>query len=169
MSNVYQRLQVVRDALRSLDIKPTGRNESKDYTFYETADFWPHAVKLFAENGLFTYVSFGVELATLTILVIEDPKQQIQFFARTSIFRSLGSPVQDQAGADTYVKRRLYLTALELIEKDPVDGDKGKGKPKKPTVEDRFNDAAAEATSDTPRDPYDVKVTRRKGVKRGKA
>ena len=156
--NVYQKLEAVRDALRAEQIVKSGtyvnakaaKDDKDEPTYYELADFLPRTVELFKAQKLFSLVSYGKELAVLTILDIEAPESRIEFTSPMSTANVKGlHAVQNLGWAQTYLRRRLYITALELIEPDNLDGNTRvikDGAPATGSVMERFpQDEEAEA------------------------
>lgn len=121
--NVFQKLMNVRTKLREVGVKKTGWNPHAEFWYYELDDFLPKAMELFNEEKLCPIVSFTRDLATLTIHSIEDgSKVEI-----TSPFGETQMPgcyeIQNIGSSETYSRRYLYLTALEIVEKDSADAN----------------------------------------------
>lgn len=119
--NVFQKLMNVRTKLREVGVNKTGWNPHAEFWYYELDDFLPKAMELFNEEKLCPIVSFTRDLATLTIYSIEDgSKLEI-----TSPFGETQMPgcyeIQNIGSSETYSRRYLYLTALEIVEKDSAD------------------------------------------------
>lgn len=119
--NVFQKLMNVRTKLREVGVNKTGWNPHAEFWYYELDDFLPKAMELFNEEKLCPIVSFTRDLATLTIHSIEDgSKVEI-----TSPFGETQMPgcyeIQNIGSSETYSRRYLYLTALEIVEKDSAD------------------------------------------------
>jgi len=126
--NIYQKLQQARVMLQDLSLKKSGKNKFAGFKYFELGDFVPSINVIFEELGLFSAFNIRDELATLTIVNSEKPDEAIVFtspFADASIKGT--TPVQSLGGAHTYLKRYLYLNALEIIDGDVLDAAVGTG------------------------------------------
>jgi hypothetical protein len=134
---VYAKLQQARVELQKKNIKKTGKNEFAKFEYFELENFIPYVNTLFNELKLFSNFSMTDELATLTIIDFED-NSQVVF---TSPLRELElkgcTAIQALGGVHTYLKRYLYLNALEIVEHDTLDAVSGAKE--QHTVEKVFN------------------------------
>ncbi len=64
---VYKKLMQARLELQETNLTKSGHNKFAGYKYFELGDFLPAIQKIFAELELCGIVSFGQELATLTI------------------------------------------------------------------------------------------------------
>jgi hypothetical protein len=139
---VYAKLQQARVKLQEKNIKKTGRNEYAKFEYFELENFIPYVNTLFNELKLFSNFSMTDELATLTIIDFED-NSQVVF---TSPLRELElkgcTAIQALGGVHTYLKRYLYLNALEIVEHDTLDAVSGAKE--QHTVEKVFNGTSLE-------------------------
>lgn len=119
--SVYIKLTKARVKLASLELKKTGHNKFSNYHYYELGDFIPHAQKIFDELGLCGVISYGSELATLRITDAES-KEYIDVTSPMSEANLKGMhPVQNLGAVQTYIRRYLWTTALEIVEADAID------------------------------------------------
>jgi hypothetical protein len=131
--NVYQKLQKCRVELQKKNLKKSGNNKFAGYSYYELQDFMPTINELFEENGLCGVVSFTNELATLTIYNNEKFEEHIVFTSPMSEAQLKGChPVQNLGAVETYERRYLYMSALEITENDALDQNVGKEQTKPP-------------------------------------
>lgn len=120
--NIYQKLNEVRVALQSMNLKHSGKNTYAGYTYYELGDFLPHVNRLFKEHGLFSQVNFTADEATLTILDVDKPEDKVVFTSPMSSAQLKGChEVQNLGAVQTYLRRYLYTAALEIVEHDALD------------------------------------------------
>lgn len=127
--NIYEKVQTARLQLQSLQLKKTGENKFAGFKYYELADFIPSINIIFAELLLFSAFNIKDELATLTIVDIEKPESAIQFTSPVADAQIKGTtPVQSLGGVHTYLKRYLYVNALEIVEGDILDSHVGTDK-----------------------------------------
>ena len=140
--NVYKKLQQARLKLQSAPLKKSGRNTFAKYEYFELADFLPTIQTIFAEVGLCGTVSFGTELATLTIVDTDatDATQPnfVIFSSPMSTAELKGChAIQNLGAVQTYLRRYLWVAAMEIVEHDSLDATTGKDDLKKaePTIE----------------------------------
>ena len=120
MANIYEKMQKVRVELQKMNLKKTGKNQT--FKYYELADFLPHAMELFEANKLFSNVSFGSDLATLVIVNTEKPdEKEVWTSTIAGASERLGAPIQQLGAMQTYLRRYLYINALEIVESDALD------------------------------------------------
>ena len=120
---VYRKLQWARNELLKAKLKKTGHNAYGGWFYYELGDFIPAVHKLFDEAGLCGVVTFG-ETATLTIYDAEDGTS-IEFSTPIVYAEAAkGQPIQLLGSTHTYLRRYLWLMAMEIVESDTVDAEK---------------------------------------------
>ena len=119
--NIYEKLQRVRVLLCEEKIKKSGKNGHTGFSYYELADFLPSVNKLLAEIGLCSVFNLSKDTAVLTIYDTESA-DNIQFSTPTASVSLKGcTEVQSLGAMHTYLKRYLYLNALEISEADTLD------------------------------------------------
>ena len=134
--NVYKKLQQARLKLQSAPLRKSGKNKFAGYEYFELADFLPTIQTIFAEVGLCGTVSYGTELATLTIVDTDatDATQPnfVVFSSPMSTAELKGChAIQNLGAVQTYLRRYLWVNALEIVEHDALDAVTGKDDPKK--------------------------------------
>jgi len=134
--NVYRKLQQARLKLQSTQLKKSGKNKFAGYEYFELGDFLPTIQTIFAEVGLCGTVSYGTELATLTIVDTDatDATQPnfVVFSSPMSTAELKGChAIQNLGAVQTYLRRYLWVNALEIVEHDALDAVTGKDDPKK--------------------------------------
>ena len=126
MKTLLKKLQECRVALQNKNLKKSGRNDFANFNYYELADFLPTINILFNEKGLFSAFSIKEERATLQIIDVESG-EEITFESPIAEANVKGTtPIQSLGAIHTYMKRYLYLNALEIVENDHLDGQVGK-------------------------------------------
>ena len=122
MSNVYLKLQQVRNELRKQDLKKTGENKFSKYMYYQLGDFLPVITDLCDKHKLVTIINFTQELATLTVIDAEKPEKEVTFTSQVAGANLKGChEVQNLGAIQTYLRRYLYMNAFEIVENDWVD------------------------------------------------
>jgi hypothetical protein len=120
---VYKKLQAARHELSKANLKKTGHNSYGGWFYYELGDFIPTVHKLFDAVGLCGVVTFG-ETATLTIYDAESDGK-IEFSTPIVYAEAAkGQPIQLLGSTHTYLRRYLWLMAMEIVESDTVDAEK---------------------------------------------
>jgi hypothetical protein len=127
--SVFSKLQEARVKLQSMQLTKSGHNKFAGYQYFELGDFMPQIQIIFNELGLCGVVSFTDNSATLSIhdvdggeIVISSPMADAQ---------TKGSlPIQALGSAQTYLRRYLWMTAMEIVEHDALDATTGKETPK---------------------------------------
>jgi len=138
MSNVYERLQKARIELQKTELKKSGNNKFAGYSYFELSDFLPTVQTILTNHGLFGHVSFDAELAVLSIRAWDKPDEIVQFCSpmRDAALKGCHA-IQNLGAVQTYLRRYLWVTAMEIVEHDALDAVAGKDDSKKaePTVE----------------------------------
>jgi len=146
---VYAKLQKARIKLQAAPLNKSGWNDYSKYSYFELADFLPTINEIFNELGLCSVISFDKELATLRV-IDTDNGGSIAFTSPMADANMKGNqPVQNLGATLSYLRRYLYVNALEVVENDLLDKVKGKEdeeKPKsaKPITKDVFDGLSAE-------------------------
>ncbi len=119
--SIYTKLSDAREKFHSLALKKTGHNKFANYYYFELGDFLIPALRVLKEFGLIGIVSFGKEIATLTIVDLEtNEKHVIESPMSTAALKGCHE-VQNLGAVETYIRRYLWVAALEIVEHDAVD------------------------------------------------
>jgi hypothetical protein len=138
--SVYKKLMQARIKLLNTKLEKTGHNKFAGYTYFELGDFLPTVQNIFNELGLCGVISFQEEYATLTIVDVEEPSFAITINSPMKEANLKGChPIQNLGAVETYTRRYLWVTALEIVEHDVLDATTGKQEPKK-TSADNFDE-----------------------------
>ena len=121
ITKVCAKLLKARTLFHSKQITKTGKNQFANYLYFELSDFLPEAIAAFEEVGLVGIVSFNRDDAQLLIVDTESG-ERIAINSPMSEASLKGChPVQNLGAVQTYLRRYLWGTAVELVESDPVD------------------------------------------------
>jgi len=124
---VYVKLAVARSKLRSKVLKKSGQNKFAGYNYFELGDFLHPIMEIFDDVGLIGIVSFTKEQAELRIVDTEMGGEIVI----TSPFGSAAlkgcHEVQNIGAVETYQRRYLWVTAMEIVEHDALDSTTGSG------------------------------------------
>ena len=127
--NIYKKLQTARVMLQELNLKKSGLNKFAGFKYFELGDFVPYINNIFEELGLMSAFNIHNDIATLTIVNTDKPDEMVVFSSPTADASVKGTtPVQSLGAVHTYLKRYLYVNALEIIDGDVLDAAVGSGK-----------------------------------------
>lgn len=125
--NVYQKLNAARDQFHSQKLKKSGHNKFANYYYFELGDFIIPALQIFHEVGLTSVISFGNEFATMLIFNTDKPEENIAINTPMSTAALKGChEVQNLGAVQTYLRRYLWVAALEIVEHDALDATTGR-------------------------------------------
>lgn len=133
-ANVYQKLIEARRRFGALNVKKSGKNTYAEFKYFTLDDIVPVKNSLFGELGLVDVISFGTDVATLTLINVDDPDDTIEFMSPLRDDESLiKNPIQKLGAIETYIRRYLYLLVLDIVEGDAIEEltDKADSKPEK--------------------------------------
>ena len=140
-TNVYQKLIKARALFLAANPNKSGKNMQLAFKYFELDDIVPIATKIFEEVGLISLVSFEGEYAKMAIVDTDNPESGTTF---TAPFKPL-EPIVSNAGKQvtnelqalgssiTYMRRYLYMIALDICEPDGIDGAIVQPQPTQPT------------------------------------
>jgi hypothetical protein len=130
-----------RFKLLSTEMKKSGLNKFAGYSYFELGDFIPHIQQIFYEVGLCGVVSFDAIQATLCITDTEDGSQIVVTSPMAEANLKGAHPIQNLGAVESYQRRYLWMTAMEIVEHDIIDSappevetKKPEPKPEKPKV-----------------------------------
>ena len=127
--NVYQKLLKARTLFLGSNTQKSGKNMQLAFKYFELDDIVPIATKIFEEVGLISLVSFEEDKAVMRILNTDAPEESATFVTpfkplepivsntgkkATNEMQALGSSI-------TYMRRYLYMIALDICEPDEID------------------------------------------------
>ena len=140
--NVFGKLQKARVQLHGTALNKSGKNSFAKFNYFELADFIPTVTKIFNEVGLCGVVSFSADTAYLTVYNVDGEKDDFITFTSPLVMASMDrvQPIQSLGATHTYLRRYLWLMAMEIVENDAVDA----AEPATPTLAPPFKPAKAE-------------------------
>lgn len=142
--NVYQKLNAARLKFLEANVEKSGKNSHLQFHYFELEDIVPVAQPIFNELGLFAKPDFTQENARMTIINAEKPEETVTFEAPFDRIKPIISNTGKQAtnemqalGASlTYMRRYLWMIALDITEHDDIDANAGLPDPApKPAVQ----------------------------------
>ena len=167
--SVHKKLMQARVTLQSTKLQKSGHNKFAQYYYFELGDFLPEIQNIFNNLGLCGVVSFTNDMATLTITDMEDGTTLNITSPMSSAALKGCHEVQNLGAVQTYLRRYLWVTAMEIVEHDalePLTGSEAPTKAEPKAAPKPAAKAAAQAPAEMEgRDgPWQLKVTADKAV-----
>lgn len=158
--NVYQKLIKAREQFLNADVQKTGKNMHLSFKYFELDDIVPPAIRIFSAIGLVPVVNFTADTGTMTIINTDNPEDTVSFVAPFNQIAPIMSNTGKQATNEmqalgssiTYMRRYLYMMALDICESDTIDANAGK-----PVPADTAPAPAAPKAPATPQQRQEVK------------
>ncbi len=123
--NIYEKLQVMRCELQAMALKKSGKNKFAGYDYFELHDIIPAINELMKAHKVTSTVQYDKEMAKLTLVNSEDPIETLIFTSPMSEATLKGCHAVQNLGASiTYLRRYLWINALEIVESDALDSSK---------------------------------------------
>ena len=136
--SVHKKLMEARIRLYNMKLKKTGLNKFAGYSYFELGDFLPDIQIIFNDIGLCGIVSYDASYATLSITDLDDGTVIVISSPMAGAELKGAHPIQNLGAVETYQRRYLWMTALEIVEHDAIDSSpkseepKAKAEPKSP-------------------------------------
>ena len=118
---VHKKLMQARIMLQNAPLKKSGHNKFAGYSYFELGDFIPTINSIFNEIGLCGVVSYDSEIASLTITDVDDGTNIIITSPMAEANLKGCHPIQNLGAVETYTRRYLWVTAMEIVEHDALD------------------------------------------------
>ena len=120
--SVYKKLMDARIRLQGTKLKKSGKNKFAGYEYFELGDFLPAIQQIFADVGLCGIVSYSKDYAELRIVDVDAPDNAITLSSPMAEANLKGThPIQNLGAVETYQRRYLWMTAMEIVEHDALD------------------------------------------------
>ena len=118
---VHKKLMVARMRLQGSELKKSGHNKFAGYQYFELGDFLPQINKIFHEEGLCGVVSYTKDYADLTITDVNDGTTIVVTSPMVEANLKGAHAIQNLGAVETYQRRYLWMTAMEIVEHDALD------------------------------------------------
>ena len=141
-ANVYSKLAIARKKLQEKPLKKSGYNKFSNFSYFELGDFLPRINEIFAEIGLCSVFRIEDECksvdpdgvvaehgktASLLIINAENPSDKVMCSSPVAEATVKGAtPIQILGSEHTYMRRYLWLEAMEITENDGMDAVSGR-------------------------------------------
>jgi hypothetical protein len=122
--SVHKKLMQARIQLQGTKLSKSGKNKFAGYSYFELGDFLPTIQDIFNQIGLCGYVSFGKDLATLTITDVDGGGEIVITSPMAEANLKGTHPIQNLGAVETYNRRYLWMAAMEIVEHDILDASK---------------------------------------------
>jgi hypothetical protein len=160
--NVYKKLQEARVRFHKLPLQKSGENKFAGYKYFELGDFLPAVQDIFHDIGLCGIVSFESDKARLSIIDTDKPDEFVNITSPMGSAALKGChEVQNIGAVETYQRRYLWVTAMEIVENDAIDAAIGSEKKSEPVV--AVKPKVAEIKHKKP-DPLQIMVSMEKEI-----
>lgn len=145
--SVLERLQMAKVELQKKALKKSGYNAYSKYYYFTLDDFLPSINDIFLKLRLHskfwietipeTADANGVlvpsrEIAHLLIRDFDNPLLSEEFTSVTAEANGSNNPIQNLGSKHTYMRRYVYMEALDIAETDQVDASDNTGGKQKP-------------------------------------
>ena len=130
--SVHKKLMQARIELQGTQLKNSGLNKFAGYSYFELGDFLPTIQTIFNRIGLCGVVSYTADMATLTVVDTEDGTVLLITSPMAEANLKGTHPIQNLGAVETYQRRYLWMTAMEIVEHDVLDAQTGYEESAKP-------------------------------------
>jgi hypothetical protein len=118
---VHKKLMNARMALQSMQLKKSGHNKFAGYQYFELGDFLPQINEIFHSQGLCGVISYTKDYADLTITDVDDGTHIVISSPMVEANLKGAHAIQNLGAVETYQRRYLWMTAMEIVEHDALD------------------------------------------------
>jgi ERF superfamily len=120
--SVYKKLQQARAELCAKSLKKTGFNKFAGYQYFELADFLPEIQEIFSRVGLCGITDFSSDTRAALHVHDTDSDSSVSFYSPLADATVKGATAIQIVGSQiTYLRRYLWMQALEITDNDSVD------------------------------------------------
>lgn len=140
--SAHSKLMKARVALQARQLKKSGHNKFAGYEYFELGDFIPTVQEIFSDVGLCGTIAFYADKAELTITDTEDSSSIVFSCPMATATLKGCHEVQNLGASMTYIRRYLWVNALEIVEHDALDAVTGKDekKPAQSVPKDKWDE-----------------------------
>lgn len=173
VANVYQKLIEAREKFLASEVNRSGKNMKLEFQYFELKDIVPPITHIFKELGLVGITKFTDTVATLTIVNTENGEESIEFTAPFNKIQPIISNAGKQVTNDmqalgssiTYMRRYLYLIAMDICVNDEIEPNIGEKAPVNKTPATAQERAEVKTNLTAPENPAtDLQIKSLKGV-----
>ena len=118
---VHKKLMQARMFLQQMALKKSGHNKFSNYYYFELGDFLPQINEIFHGQGLCGVISYDSDYASLTITDVDDGTNIVITSPMVEANLKGAHAIQNLGAVETYQRRYLWMTAMEIVEHDALD------------------------------------------------
>ena len=118
---VHKKLMQARMFLQQMSLKKSGHNKFSNYYYFELGDFLPQINEIFHGQGLCGVISYDTDYASLTITDVDDGTNIVITSPMVEANLKGAHAIQNLGAVETYQRRYLWMTAMEIVEHDALD------------------------------------------------
>ena len=118
---VHKKLMQARMFLQQMSLKKSGHNKFAGYQYFELGDFLPQINEIFHGQGLCGVISYDTDYASLTITDVDDGTNIVITSPMVEANLKGAHAIQNLGAVETYQRRYLWMTAMEIVEHDALD------------------------------------------------
>jgi hypothetical protein len=107
--------------LQQMSLKKSGHNKFSNYYYFELGDFLPQINEIFHGQGLCGVISYDTDYASLTITDVDDGTNIVITSPMVEANLKGAHAIQNLGAVETYQRRYLWMTAMEIVEHDALD------------------------------------------------
>lgn len=134
IAKLHKKIGLAKNSLANMSLKKSGRNDYAKYTYFELQDFMPAVISIFNEIGLASEINFYPEYATLRIIDTDTGESTMISSPMAEAHLKGCHPVQNLGASETYIRRYLWTTALDITDGDALDSAPLDAEPPKKTT-----------------------------------
>jgi hypothetical protein len=108
-----------------LPLKKSGHNKFAGYRYFELGDFLVPALQICDEVGICCTITFAGGDASMRIIDLDDGSAILLNTPLADASTKGQLPIQSLGSQHTYIRRYLWMLALEIVEHDAIDAVAG--------------------------------------------
>lgn len=157
---ILKKLLDARVKFAEAKVKKTGKgiNNGDEYSYFSLNDIIPVKNKIFKELGIVDIVTYDINEVKLELFDVDNIREKVTFTSPmpSDLCSINGNQMMAIGSCETYQRRYLYITALDISEPDHIDGSikeeskKSSDEPKKQTKKRTTKQPKVTKDSDTP-------------------
>ena len=166
---ILKKLLDARVKFAEAKVQKTGKgiNNGEEYSYFSLNDIIPVKNKIFKELGIVDIVTYNINEVKLELFDVDNSREKVTFTSPmpNDLYSINGNQMMAIGSCETYQRRYLYITALDISEPDHIDGsikeepkkseqeikeEKSSDEPKKQTKKRTSKQSKVAKDSDTP-------------------
>lgn len=145
-ASIYEALANARAEFHELELKKTGTNKYAEFDYFELGDFVVDGMRIMLKHRLVPITTFDRDMATMVVFhldssatikitspmitgLYETESEKGGVIKKVSVVQGASlktcHPIQNLGAVETYQRRYLWVTLLEIVEHDALDATAG--------------------------------------------